>query len=154
MSLARDKALWSLLRDLGRNTPEPGVETPNEKMLEGALIDSLTELKHRREMQKTLMEPVPVERMTLHEIEALGRRLGDAAKLVRDARETLGLIVAPVASPLQAVVREAAEGPPTRVRTPISADEAASMRAQREELAQRNRDEGLPDVIRKAEGLS
>lgn len=42
MSVFREKAIWSLLRSLGYETPEPGVEPQDEKRFENAVIAALT----------------------------------------------------------------------------------------------------------------
>jgi hypothetical protein len=87
--------------------------------------------------------------MTLSEIEALAKRLEEAARVFREARELLG--GAAVASqPAQQHVTPVAVAPPTRTRTPLSAADVADMKAQRDALVARNRDE-LPEDIKRLE---
>lgn len=109
-----------------------------------ALLDD-EQLRAEVERRGRQLSP-DADRMTLEQIEAIAARLDAAVKTFREARAILGGTTGAPPTPPTPVVSAV----PTRVRTPMSEAEKRDLRAQRDALVARNRDD-LPEGIRQAE---
>lgn len=92
-----------------------------------------------------------IDALTIADVRAIADRAHEALAKLREVQSLLGGAMG--ATP-------AAQGPvavpvalPTRVRTPMTEAEKADLRAQREALVARNRDE-LPEDIARLEGVA